>query len=69
MAFSAQATQQNSDPASDDLSFLGKNLNEDLPVVIKKILKGFGFDNKFSISQINKDTIFVNESPEYSDSI
>lgn len=76
MAYSAQTTQQQivQNSSSDNLSFLGKKLNEEVPIVIKKILFGCGFINKFLISQINKDTIssiecFVNDIPDYSDSI
>lgn len=76
MAYRARATQQQIDENSSlyDLSFLGKKLNDELPVVIKKILKGCGFENKFTISQINKETIssiecFVNDTPDYSNSI
>lgn len=76
MAYSAQTTQQQIEQNSglENLSFLGKQLNDELPVVIKIILKGCGFDNKFSISKINKGVIsiienFMSETPDYADSI
>lgn len=50
-----QQIDQNS--SSENLSFLGKKLNDELPVVIKKILIGCGFENKFLISQINRHNI------------